>query len=116
MPDSMARENSKTRRMWDAHGSWLLLLVIGVSCFMAGSAFNAASTSQTVQVLAESYERQDKLRVQRIRELNDLNVKLAQQVANQVHSAVEKADQAATKANEAAAKASEVVEKVQPIQ
>jgi hypothetical protein len=116
MPDSMAREHSKTKRMWDAHGSWLLLFIIGISCFMGGSAFNAASTGQTIKVLSDSYERQENANRQRIRELNDENRELAKQLAIRADQAVQKADEAVQKATEAASKASEVVDKVQPIQ
>jgi uncharacterized protein YlxW (UPF0749 family) len=105
MPDSMAREKTRTQRMWDAHGSWLLLFVIAISCFMGGSAFNAASTGQTIKVLSDSYERQENANRLRIRELNDENRELAKQLAQ----AVQKADQAV-------AKASEIVEKVEKVQ
>lgn len=112
----LIRRQGKTRRWWDHHGSWILLAAVGVACFMAGTQYNAANTSSTVRILAESYERQDALRVQRIRELIDQNQRLTNQLSTTVHTAVEKADMAASKANEAASKASEVVEKVQPIQ
>ena len=102
MPDSMARETPKVKRAWDAHGSWILLVVIGVSCFMAGSQFNAASTGKTVQILVESYERQDATRQARIRELNDENLRLTRQIADKASTAVTKAEEAAQKAAEAA--------------
>lgn len=102
MPDSMARETPKVKRAWDAHGSWILLALIGVMCFMAGSQFNAASTGETVRILVESYERQDAQRQARIRELNDENRLLSQRLADTATTAVEKADVAAQKAAEAA--------------
>lgn len=102
MPDSMSRETPKAKRAWDNHGSWILLAIIGVSCFMAGSQFNAASTGETVRVLVESYERQDALRTARIRELNDENRALSQRLADTASKAVARADEAAQKAAEAA--------------
>jgi predicted PurR-regulated permease PerM len=110
----MIRTPTKTRRIWDSHGSWILLIIIAISCFMAGSQFNAASTSQTIKVITDSYERQENANRQRIRELNEETRQLAQQLATKADQAVQKADQAVTKATEAATKASEVVEKVQP--
>ncbi|AYN94413.1 hypothetical protein EAW52_10805 [Pseudomonas sp. LTJR-52] len=112
----LIRRQGKTRRWWDHHGSWVLLAAVGIACFMAGSQYNAANTSTTVRILSESYERQDALRVKRIRELIDQNQILSRQLSTTVHTAVEKADQAASKANEAADKASEAVQKVQPVQ
>ena len=102
MPDSMSRETAKVKRAWDNHGSWILLVVIGVSCFRAGSQFNAASTGETVRILVESYERQDAQRQERIRELNNDNLRLTRQITDKAYSAVSKAEVAAQKATEAA--------------
>lgn len=112
MVDAMSRETPKVRRMWDSHGSWVLLVVIGVSCFMAGSQFNAASTSETVRILVESYERQDALRTARIRELHEENRRLSQRLADRADSVIEQAKTAAEKAAEAAA----AIKQSQPIQ
>lgn len=102
MPDSMSRETPKVKRAWDNHGSWILLAVIGVSCFMAGSQFNAASTGETVRILVESYERQDATRQARIRELIDENLRLTRQITGKASAAVSRAEEAAQKAAEAA--------------
>lgn len=103
--EELARRQSKTRRAWDHHGSWLLLVVIATSCFMAGSQFNASSTGRTIQVIMESHERQDQQRIARIRELNDANINLTLKLGPQVSKAAEKASEAAVKASEAVEKA-----------
>ncbi|TWI48060.1 hypothetical protein IQ22_04253 [Pseudomonas duriflava] len=101
MPDSMAREQSKTRRAWDNHGSWLLLFIVAISCFMGGSTFNASSTGQTIKIITDSYERQDAARIARIRELTDQNLALTKQVSDLAHTTAMKADEAAEKASKA---------------
>lgn len=102
MPNSMSRDTPKAKRAWDNHGSWILLAIIGVSSFMAGSQFNAASNGETVRILVESYERQDTHRQARIRELNNENLRLTRQITDKAYSAVSKAEVAAQKATEAA--------------
>ncbi|WP_341959208.1 hypothetical protein [Pseudomonas sp. RC10] len=103
--EELKRRQGRGRRFWDHHGSWLLLCFVGICCFMAGSAFNAASTAQTVKVLVDSHERQDAIRIARIRELNQSNIDLIRGVTPKVQAAAEKADQAAQKATEAVEKA-----------
>ncbi|MFJ3487744.1 hypothetical protein ACIPL1_30605 [Pseudomonas sp. NPDC090202] len=103
--EELKRRQGRGRRFWDHHGSWLLLALVGICCFMAGSAFNATSTAQTVKVLVDSHERQDAQRVARIRELNQANIDLIRGVTPKVESAAEKAEQAAQKATEAVEKA-----------
>jgi hypothetical protein len=103
--EELKRRQGRGRRFWDHHGSWLLLCFVGICCFMAGSAFNAASTAQTVKVLVDSHERQDAIRVARIRELNQSNIDLIRGVTPKVQAAADKADQAAQKATEALDKA-----------
>lgn len=104
--EEIARRMNKSRRFWDLHGSWVILGLVGIFCFMAGSSFNAWTTSSTVRVLVEAHERQDGKRVERIRELINDNRKLTNQLAPQVEQAAQSAERAAVKAEQAVEKAS----------
>lgn len=104
--EELARRMNKSRRFWDLHGSWVILGLVGIFCFMAGSSFNAWSTSSTVGILVASHERQDEKRVTRIRELLDDNKRLTDQLGPQVAQAAETAERAAVKAEQAVEKAS----------
>jgi len=93
------------RRLWDHHGSWLLLAIIGIACFMAGSQYTAMSANETLRLVVESHERQDAKRVDRIRELLAENSLLTRQIVPKVSEASEKASEAAAKAAQAVEKA-----------
>lgn len=102
--EEIARRNNRGRRLWDNHGSWLLLAIIGVACFMAGSQFASYQANETLAMVIKSHERQDGKRVERIRELINLNNTLTIQVGGKVEVAAERATEAADRATEAADK------------
>lgn len=104
--EELKRRLGKGRRLWDHHGSWLLLVVIGISCFMAGGQFQAYSDEKTLKTVIESHERQDAQRVVRIRELLGQVDELQSRLVPQASQAAKKAEQAAQKATEAVEKAS----------
>ncbi len=104
--EELKRRMGKGRRLWDHHGSWLLLVVIGISCFMAGGQFQAYSDEKTLKTVIESHERQDAQRVTRIRELLAQVDDLQSRLVPQASQAAKSAQQAAEKATEAVEKAS----------
>lgn len=113
MPD-MVRARTKAKGIWESHGSWLLLLVIGISCFMAGSQFTSARVNDQFRLMIEAHDRQDAERIKRINRLMDDNKALslalneiAGRVTDKAGQAAESAKQAATAATEAVSKASE---------
>lgn len=95
------RQHSKARRFWDGHGSWLILVVVALSCWMAGSQFNAATTAKTIEVLVRSQDAQDESYRARLRELHDRLEKQASELGPQIHQAAADASRAADKATEA---------------
>lgn len=107
---SVVRKHSRGRRWFDSHGSWLLLLAVAIASWMAGSQHNAASTASTVQILTDFYQKQEDNRVKRIRELLDINQRLALQLGTKADVAIGKAEQAVSKAAEAADKATQAVD------
>lgn len=111
MPDSMVRCKSKARGIWEAHGSWLLLLVIGISCFMAGSQFTAVKVNDQFRMMIEAHDRQDAERIKRITRLMDDNKILALRLGDTAGLVAEKAGQAADTAQRAAETATEAVSK-----
>lgn len=100
--EEISRPNNKGRRLWDHHGSWLLLGIVGVSCFMVGSQFSASHANNNLRTVVEAHAIQDAERVRRIRELIDTNTRLTVQLGNKVEVAAERATEAVSKATEAA--------------
>lgn len=108
--EELKRRMGKGRRLWDHHGSWLLLVVIGISCFMAGGQFQAYSDEKTLKTVIESHERQDAQRVARIRELLGQVDDLQSRLVPQASQAAKVAERAAIKAEQAIEKASETAD------
>jgi len=103
--EEIARRMNKSRRFWDLHGSWVILGMVGIFCFMAGSSFNAWSTASTVDVLVKSHERQEEKRIARIRELQGKIEEFQGQFVPQANQAAKTAERAAIKAEQAVEKA-----------
>lgn len=103
--EDISRPNNKGRRLWDHHGSWLLLAVVGVSCFMAGSQFTASHANNNLRTVVEAHAAQDAVRVKRIRELIDTNTRLTIRLGDKVEVAAERAEEAVNKASEVVEKA-----------
>lgn len=61
----------KVRRFWHHRGSWILLALVGVSMFLAGSGFHAYQTQGTIKILQDSFDAKEKDYRTRIRTLND---------------------------------------------
>lgn len=96
--EEISRPNNKGRRLWDHHGSWLLLGIVGVSCFMAGSQFTASHANNNLRTVVEAHAAQDADRVRRIRELIDTNTQLTIRLGDKVEVAAERATEAVSKA------------------
>jgi len=110
----LSRQKGKTRRWLDNHGSWVLLIAVAIAAWMAGSKHSAVTTADTVKILTDSFERQDALRVSRIKELLDVNQRLMLQVGPRVEKAAARAEEAATKATKAVEVAGKAQEQVKP--
>lgn len=99
--DELKIRQTAPYRIWGSHGSWVILALVGVFCFMGGSSFNAWLASGTVKTISASYERQSDKQVARIRELNAevsrLNAKLLPEARKAVREAA-KAVEAVEKA------------------
>ncbi len=104
--EELKRRRGKGRRLWDHHGSWLLLVVIGISCFMAGGQFQAHRDQKTLIAVIESHERQDAGRVARIRELLARIEEIQSRLLPEAEKAAKQAEKAAVKASEALEKVS----------
>lgn len=109
MPDSMTRCRDKALRFWEAHGSWMLLILIGISCFMAGSQFAAEKNNDKFRMLIEAHDRQDAERVARINKLMDGNRELSLALGRVSGDVADKAGAAAESAERAAETASQAV-------
>lgn len=109
MPESMVRVKDKARSVWVSHGSWLLLLFIGLSCFMAGSQFTAVKVNDQFRMIIEAHERQDAERIKRITRLMDDNKQLSLALGNTAGHVAVKAGEAAESAKQAADTATEAV-------
>lgn len=107
MPESMVR----VRSIWNSHGSWVLLLVIGISCFMAGSQFTAVRVNDQFRMMIEAHDRQDAERIKRINRLMDDNKHLSLAINEIAGRVTDKAGQAADAAQRAAETATEAVSK-----
>lgn len=104
---ALCRSRNKGRRLWDQHGSWVLLAIVGVSCYMVGSQMAAINANETLRTVIESHERKDAERAQRIRALTDANTRLTLQLGRTAGEVAEKAGDAATRAAEAAERAAD---------
>lgn len=101
---------TRSRKLWDKHGSWLILVfVIGVA-FNGGQEWQAFKTQRVVETIVSSgVKERDELR-DRLRVVNQANQEMARQLGPAVQTAakaseeagkaVQKADQTINKANE----------------
>ena len=101
---------ARSRKLWDRHGSWLILaLLVGIA-FNAGQEWQAFKTQKVVETIVESgVKERDELR-KRLRSVNEANQEMAKQLGPAVQTAakaseeagkaVQKADQTLNKANE----------------
>lgn len=98
---------TRSRKLWDKHGSWLILIfVVGVA-FNGGVEWQSYKTQGIVATIVESGKvERDDLRA-RLRTVNDSN----QQMARQLGPAVEKAATASEEAGKAVEKADQTIDK-----
>lgn len=109
MTEPLTRVQTKAHRLWCNHGSWLLLLLIGISCFMAGSQFTALRVNDQFKMVIEAHDRQDAERIKRITRLMDDNKELSMLLGNTAGKVADKASEAAATASQAADTATEAV-------
>lgn len=97
----------RSRKLWDKHGSWLILVVVFGLAWNGGGEWKSYQCRQVItKMIDSSVAERDDLRG-RLRETNRLNRELSAQLGP---SAV-KAAEAAAKAAEAAESATKAVEK-----
>lgn len=102
---------TRSRKMWDRHGSWLILVVVCGFAFNGGMEWQGYKDQKIVASIIESGKgERDDLRA-RLRNVNDRNLELARQLG----PAVEQAEQAARKSGEAVEKADLTIKKANDI-
>lgn len=101
----------KSRKLWDKHGSWLILVVVVGVSFNGGSEWTGYKMRLIIANMLESHVKErDDIR-QRARSLSDRN----QELARQLGPSVEKAEAAARLSTEAVLKADQAVKKADEI-
>ena len=90
MPNSQVRSSERVADMWTKKGSWLLLVGVALSMFMAGAGVQAYFYSNTVAVLQASFDKKET--DYRVR-IDDLNAELKALIPK-VEVAADKATQA----------------------
>lgn len=107
---------TKSRKLWDKHGSWLILVVVSGFSFNGGAEWQAYKDQKSFAVLVNSHvAERDELRV-RLRLVNDQLRSLSTQMAPAVEKAAtasEDASKAVQKADETINKASKLIEATQ---
>jgi len=104
---------TRSRKLWDKHGSWLILIfVIGVA-FNGGVEWQSYKTQSIVETIVVSGKvERDELRV-RLRSVIDDNLRMARQLGpavEQAATASQEASKAVEKADETLTKAKELIE------
>ena len=98
---------TKSRKLWDKHGSWLILVVVAGFAFNGGAEWQAYKDQKSFEVLVKSHvAERDELRV-RLRLVNDQ----LRAISTQMGPAVEKAATASEDASKAVQKADETINK-----
>ena len=98
---------TKSRKLWDKHGSWLILVVVAGFAFNGGAEWQTYKDQKSFAVLIKSHvDERDALRV-RLRLVNDQLKDLSRQMG----PAVESAATASQDANKAIQKADETIDK-----
>lgn len=102
---------SRSRKLWDNHGSWLILIfVVGVA-FNGGQEWHSYKTQNIVEaIITSGRAERDDLQA-RLRAVNDENRALARQLG----PAVQQATTASQEAGKAVEKADRTIEKAKQI-
>lgn len=101
----------RSRKLWDKHGSWLIMVIVIGLAFNAGHEWQAFKTRMIVQTIVDSHvAERDELRA-RLRQVGDEKQALMERFA----PAADKAQGAADKAKEAVEKLDKTVDKVNRI-
>jgi|ERR1700712_638601 len=102
---------TRSRKMWDKHGSWLILVVVIGFAFNGGMEWQGYKDQKVVEsIIISGKAERDEIRA-RARQLSDRN----QELARQLGPAVEQAEQAARKSGEAVEKADQTIKKANDI-
>ena len=107
--NDICKPRTRGRKLWDKHGSWLILVVVGILAFNGGVEWESYKNQKTIRPILESHMlERDALRA-RLREANDANrelsaklgpaVEQAQTASKEAGKAVDKADQTIERAN-----------------
>ena len=96
MSDEYCNSRTRSRKLWDKHGSWLVLVFVIALAFNAGQEVEGYKRNAIIKTIVESgVKKRDDLRL-RLRKANDENRKLTSQlpqVMNKAEEAVKKADE-----------------------
>ena len=98
---------TRSRKLWDKHGSWLILIfVIGIA-FNGGVEWQSYKTQAIIEVVVASHVKEREELRTRLRLVTDAN----QEMARQLGPAVQEAATASEKAGKAVQKADETIDK-----
>lgn len=96
MGEQYCNPRTRSRKLWDKHGSWLILVVVIGFAFNAGVEWEGMKRAAIVrEIVNAGIQERDALR-QRVRAANDENRKLTAQIPK----TIQKADEAVKKADE----------------
>lgn len=107
MPNKVEGPRTRSRKMWDRHGSWLILVVVAGFAFNGGVEWQSYKSQGIIETLVRAHvAERDDLR-QRLRTVNAELRELSKQMA----PAVDKAASASKDASDAVQKADETIDK-----
>lgn len=96
MGEQYCNPRTRSRKLWDKHGSWLILAAVVGLAFNAGQEVEGYKRNAIIkQIVDAGVSERDGLRA-RIREVNEENRKLSRQI----QPTLDKADEAVKKADE----------------
>lgn len=97
---------TRSRKLWDAHGSWLILVMVIGLAFNAGTEWEGMKRNAIIkQIVDAGVQERDGLR-SRIREISAENRALSKQI----QPTLQKADEAVKKADSVLQKTEKVIE------
>lgn len=102
----LCNPRTRSRRLWDAHGSWLILVFVVGLAFNAGTEWEGMKRNKIIQQIVDAgVQEREGLRA-RIREVSAEN----RELSKQIQPTIQKADQAVKKADAVLQKTEKVIE------
>lgn len=102
----LCNPRTRSRKLWDAHGSWLILVFVVGLAFNAGTEWEGMKRNKIIQQIVDAgVSERDGLR-QRIREISAEN----RELSRQIQPTLQQANEAVDKANTVLQKTEKVIE------